>query len=256
MSYPPQGGGYQSGGDGYPDGNQPPPQQYDLYDQQTSGPGYQGGYQQQDPYGWGQAPQSPAGAYPPQSPAGGYPQQGYQPQPQAYPQQGQYQQPGFTPQPPPKKSNTGLIATVVIGSLALLLLVTGGLIILSRNGDTGGGTGDGTESSQGTQAEQASPKEVVQAYYDANEERDWQAALDLLSQQQYDKFKDVPDSERDAAADQLELSNTKYTVGEENIIDDETAEVDVQITSDQGNSDHVLTLILEDDEWLIDSFGS
>ena len=104
MSYPPQGGGYQSGGDGYPDGNQPPPQQYDLYDQQTSGPGYQGGYQQQDPYGWGQAPQSPAGAYPPQSPAGGYPQQGYQPQPQAYPQQGQYQQPGFTPQPPPKKS--------------------------------------------------------------------------------------------------------------------------------------------------------
>jgi hypothetical protein len=228
MTYPPQGG--------YPDRNdgQQQPQSYELYEQpqpQPSAP--QSPYGAPGGYGWGQAPQSPAAPYA-SPPAAGYPP-GYVPQPSA---------------PPPRRTNLGVVSAVVIGGLVLVLGTILVLVFSSRDGGDGPG-GDGDDKSSAAAVE--SPTEVVEAYYKANKDRDWDKALSYLNDDLYKEFSGVSDDERETAADQYE--DVVYTVTGEKIAEDgKTADVDVSYTWEGSSYDVVLKMEKSGDEWKIAEF--
>lgn len=251
MTYPPQGGGY-------PDDNASQPQSYELYGQsdpygsQPQSPAYgspppqpQPGYPapQADPYGWGQPPQSPAPGY-------AAPQPTYAPQPAYAP----------APPPPPSKSNGGVIAAIVVGGLVLVIGIVLAVVLINNSGSSSDSGTDGSSSSGSTDSASEdglpaqSPTEVVNLYYDANIDRDWDEALSYLSKNLYDQFSGVSDADREAAADQYE--GTTYTVTGETIADDkQTADVDVTVEQNGTSQSAVLKMVIEDGEWKIDEFA-
>jgi len=103
----------------------------------------------QQPYGQPQPGQPPYG-----QPAYGQPQPGQPPYGQ--PQYGQpaYGQPPYGQPQPPKKSNAGKIAAIVIGAFVALCLVFGvlGVFLVSRDDDSGSDTATGSDRGTGQSA--------------------------------------------------------------------------------------------------------
>ena len=208
-----------------------------------------GGYPSSpDPYG-----QAQPGGHPPAQPPG------YPPQPDPYGWGQPPQQPGFPPPQfpapqPPKKSNGGLIAGLVIGGLVLVLGAVLVVVLVNRS-DNGGGTGStGTSADDGSDlVSSQSPSDVVNAYYQANEDRDWDEALSYLSRDLQIEFGGASDADRNAAADELE--GAVYTVVNETIAADGlTAEVDITMDFRGNSQDATLKMIIEDGGWKIDEF--
>ena len=220
-----------------PDPNQPPPPpdpggQWGAPPPQPPGP--------PDPYGappgpppdpYGAPPGAPVGA-PPGVPSG----QGWGQQPPSGPGWG-----AGTPPPmgPAKKKSNPVIPILIV--VALIAVGVGAFVLLSGGDDAG-----------------SSPESAVEAFFDAGQDRDCEAAGELLSSQTFDTF-----GGREAAlaacqasleqegglfsAEGAELVSTEVTSEE-----DSTASVTAEVrTPDGETSNQEFNLVKEDGDWKI-----
>ncbi len=193
-------------------------------------------------------PSGPPSGPPPQGPPGGSPY-GAVPQP-SFP--GGPGGPGGYQQPPSSGGgNKGLlILLAVVGAIVLIaILAVGSWAIFVRDSDDSDSGNDGGDSS----LPDTGPKEVVEAFFEAAETGDCEAALALVSE----KFIAEEDANCDDEEDFMDTGDFEYVIGEATIDEDaETAEVPVTVTSeDFGDEELPLGLVVENGGWKIDSFG-
>ncbi|WP_188111247.1 DUF2510 domain-containing protein [Nocardioides antri] len=212
--------------------------------------------QHEGPPGWqgGQPPSGPHSS-PPPSPPSGQPVAPYGavPQPSFPGGPGGPGGPGF--QPSSGGGNKGLlIVLAVVGAIVLIaVLAVGAWAVFLRDDDSDGGGGDsggGDDSS----LPDTPPEEVVEAFFDAARDGDCEAALELVSQ----NFIEENDANCDDEEDFMEAGEFEAEVGEATIdeeADPPTASVPVNLTIEGfGEQEVPLGLVVEDEEWKIDSF--
>ncbi len=215
----------------------PPPGPYTPY------PGQQG---PQAPQGYGQQPPNPYGGQPPGQQA--YPQQSYGQQPPGYGQTPPYGQQGYgynqdpyAPQGygggyPPQQKRTGLIVGIVIGALVLLLGIGTGAFFLFKGG------GDDQSDSPEEAAKQA-----VEKFYAALIDEDIDEAKKYLCE-------DSPAMLSEDSADVPE--GVEVEVGDAEKTSDEAYDVDLTVTANDRESNLVIEVVKEDDEWLVCDYRS
>ena len=157
--------------------------------------------------------------------------------------------PGF---PPPSSGggNKGLlIILAVVGAIVLIaVLAVGSWAVFVRDSDDSdcGDNGSGNSSLPDT-----SPEDVVEGYVQAIKDGDCEAALALLSEEFIAEEEANCEDEEDFMTDE----EFEYEVGEATIDEDaETAVVPFSVTAEGVDEDFPIGLVVEDDEWKIDSF--
>ena len=215
------------------------------------GPGWQGG-----------PPPSGPHTTPPPSPPSGQPLTPYGAVPQPSFPGGPGGPEGPGPGGPPFQPSSGgsnkalLIVLAVVGAIVLIAVLSVGawaVFLRDDDGDGGGGNDGGGGGDNGSLPEPG-PAEVVQAFFDAAEAGDCQAALDLVSE----NFIEENDANCDDPEDFMEdVGEFEAEIGEATIdeeADPPTAVVPVTLTVPEfGEEELPFHMVVEDDEWKIDA---
>ncbi|PWN03178.1 hypothetical protein DJ010_08625 [Nocardioides silvaticus] len=193
-------------------------------------------------------PAGPPAGPPPGSPYGAVPQPSFPGGPGGPGGPG-YGSPGY---PPPSSGGNRklLIILAIVGAIVLVaVLAVGSWAIFVRDSDDDDNGRD--SSGENGSLPDEGPEEVVEAYVQAIKDNDCQAALDLLSE----SFIAEEDANCDDETDFMTDEEFDYEVGETTIDEDaETATVQFRVIADGFEEEVPIGLVVEDDEWKIDSF--